>query len=281
VNASIRKSLARMQASHPARRLRRQAVARPAAAHVPGQQHPAIERAERMHLLARRVGLVEEIDRRLRLLKYHRPYHESDHVLNIAYNILCDGDCLQDLERLRNDEAYLDALGAQRIPDPTTAGDFCRRFESADQVDALMDAINSVRAEVWKQQPPSLLRSGDHRRRRHHRPDRRGMQEGTWTSVTTANGATMRWWCRWPTRVNRCSCSTVRATVPATKRGGLFGQDHRSDAGRRLPGSSLRGDTDFSANGLPGPVGRSKRRGVPLRHRCHAQSLKVPCGIAR
>jgi hypothetical protein len=110
-----------------------------------------------VHALARTVGLIDAIDRNVRVLKVHLPYHESDHVLNIAYNILCDGDCLQDLERLRNDEAYLDALGAQRIPDPTTAGDFCRRFESADQVDALMDAINSVRAEVWKQQPPSFF----------------------------------------------------------------------------------------------------------------------------
>ena len=110
-----------------------------------------------VHLLARKVGLVEAIDRDVRLLKVHLPYHESDHVLNIAYNILCDGDCLQDLERLRNDEAYLDALGAQRIPDPTTAGDFCRRFESSDQVIGLMESINSVRARVWKQQESSFF----------------------------------------------------------------------------------------------------------------------------
>jgi len=110
-----------------------------------------------VHLLARHVGLIEALDRDVRLLKVHLPYHESDHVLNIAYNILCDGDCLQDLERLRNDEAYLDALGTQRIPDPTTAGDFCRRFESADQVTALMDSINSVRARVWKQQPDEFF----------------------------------------------------------------------------------------------------------------------------
>ena len=110
-----------------------------------------------VHLLARHVGLIHAIDRDVRLLKVHLPYHESDHVLNIAYNILCDGDCLQDLERLRNDEAYLDALGAQRIPDPTTAGDFCRRFESADQVIGLMDSINSVRVGVWQQQEPSFF----------------------------------------------------------------------------------------------------------------------------
>jgi hypothetical protein len=110
-----------------------------------------------IHLLARKVGLVEAIDKDLRLLKAHLPYHESDHVLNIAYNVLCGGECLQDLERLRNDEAYLDALGAGRIPDPTTAGDFCRRFDSAEEVIELMEAINAVRAGVWKEQPPEFF----------------------------------------------------------------------------------------------------------------------------
>ncbi len=110
-----------------------------------------------IHLLARKVGLIEALDRDVRLLKVHLPYHESDHVLNIAYNILAGGTCLEDLELLRNDEAYLDALGASRIPDPTTAGDFCRRFESAVQVNTLMDAINAVRAKVWKKQPPEFF----------------------------------------------------------------------------------------------------------------------------
>ena len=50
-----------------------------------------------MHLLARRLGLIDKIDRRLHLLKFHVPYHESDHVLNFAYNALCNGTCLQDL----------------------------------------------------------------------------------------------------------------------------------------------------------------------------------------
>jgi hypothetical protein len=110
-----------------------------------------------VHLLARKVGLIEALDRQVRLLKVHLPYHESDHVLNIAYNLLCGGDCLQDLETLRNDEVYLDALGAQRIPDPTTAGDFCRRFESAGQVVGLMEAVNGVRARVWKRQPAEFF----------------------------------------------------------------------------------------------------------------------------
>ncbi len=78
-------------------------------------------------LLAQKVGLIDEIDCTLHLLKRHLPYHESDHVLSIALNILAGGRRLEHLELLRNDEVYLDALGAQRIPDPTTSGDFCRR----------------------------------------------------------------------------------------------------------------------------------------------------------
>ena len=109
-----------------------------------------------MQLLARQTGLVKAIDDKLKLLKRHLPYYESDHVLNITYNILCNGDCLEDIERLRNDEVYLDALGAERVPDPTTAGDFCRRFKAND-VEALMDAINQVRLGVWKQQPDEFF----------------------------------------------------------------------------------------------------------------------------
>src|SRR5207302_10378125 len=74
-----------------------------------------------IHLLAQRVGLIDAIDDKLHLLLIHLPYTESDHVLNLAYNALCDGTCLQDIELRRQDEVYLDALGAQPIPDPTTS----------------------------------------------------------------------------------------------------------------------------------------------------------------
>ena len=110
-----------------------------------------------MHLLATRVGLVERIDQNLHLLQRHLPYHESDHVLNLAYNVLSGGTCLDDLELRRNDEVYLDALGAQRIPDPTTAGDFCRRFQESD-VHALMEAINRTRIDVWRRQGKGFFR---------------------------------------------------------------------------------------------------------------------------
>ncbi len=108
-----------------------------------------------MHQVALRSGLVRRIDDWLELLKIHRPYHESDHVLNIAYNSACGGRTLDDIEIRRNDEAFLDALGTTAIPDPTTAGDFCRRFE-ADDIEALMEAVNESRLEVWKRQGPSF-----------------------------------------------------------------------------------------------------------------------------
>lgn len=109
-----------------------------------------------VHRLVTRLGLPEAIDIDLELLKVHLPYHESDHVLNLAYNVACGGTRLEDIERLRHDTAYMNALGADLIPDPTTAGDFCRRF-GADDVTALMEAINSVRPKLWATRGQDLL----------------------------------------------------------------------------------------------------------------------------
>jgi hypothetical protein len=109
-----------------------------------------------VQMLVKRLKLDEAINRHIHLFKLHKPYFESDHVLNIAYNILCSGECLEDIERLRNDEVYLDALGADRIPDPTTAGDFCRRF-STEHVEILQDVVNEIRLKVWSQQGPEFF----------------------------------------------------------------------------------------------------------------------------
>jgi len=106
--------------------------------------------------LVRELDLAEEIDQRLHLFKIHLPYHESDHVLNLAYNALCDGRCLEDLEQRRQDEAYLNLLGAERIPDPTTAGDFCRRFSESD-IAQLHAAFDAVRKKVWARQPKEFF----------------------------------------------------------------------------------------------------------------------------
>ena len=109
-----------------------------------------------VHRLVTKLGLPDQINRDLRLLKAYLPYHESDHVLNLAYNVVCGGTRLEDIERLRHDTAYMNAVGADLIPDPTTAGDFCRRFGEAD-VTALMEAINAVRPKLWAGRARELL----------------------------------------------------------------------------------------------------------------------------
>ena len=102
--------------------------------------------------VARESGLIDAIDSTVPILKWRCPYYESDHVLNLAMNALCEGTCLEHIERRRNDEAFLNAIGADSIPDPTTAGDFCRRF-SGTRVRQLLDAINRARLNVWQRQP--------------------------------------------------------------------------------------------------------------------------------
>ena len=109
-----------------------------------------------VHRLVTKLGLAKAIDERLELLKVHLPYHESDHVLNLAYNVLCGGTRLEDIERLRHDAAYMNALGADLIPDPTTAGDFCRRFTEQDVLQ-LMEVINEVRPKLWQGRGRDLL----------------------------------------------------------------------------------------------------------------------------
>jgi hypothetical protein len=102
------------------------------------------------------VGLAEEINSSVHLLRVHRPYFESDHVLNVAYNALCGGRRLEDIELRRRDRVFLDALGAAALPDPTTAGDFCRRFDP-DSVLALQEAFNRARLRVWARQDASFF----------------------------------------------------------------------------------------------------------------------------
>ena len=112
-----------------------------------------------IHKLVCRLGLSRDIDKQVELLSVHVPYYESDHVLNIAYNVMTGGTCLDDIERLRNDESYMNALGAMRIPDPTTAGDFLRRFDR-DSILELQETFNKSRQKVWSLQDESFRDEG-------------------------------------------------------------------------------------------------------------------------
>ena len=100
--------------------------------------------------------LRQRIKERVEVFKLYAPYDETDHILNIALNLLAGGTCLEHLEHRRTDEAYLNLLGSRRIPDPTTAGDFCRRF-GWFSILMVMQAINKTRQSVWKQQSDSFF----------------------------------------------------------------------------------------------------------------------------
>lgn len=106
--------------------------------------------------LINRLDLKSKLDRALCLFKQRHAYTEGDHVLNLALGAACGGETLGDLQTLREDDAFLLALGAEDLPAPTTAADFCRRFNEND-IETLMDAINDVRIGVWATQGKAFL----------------------------------------------------------------------------------------------------------------------------
>ena len=118
---------------------------------------------------------MEELDETVQLLKRHVPYHESDHVLNIAYNALLGGLRLEDIELRRNDEVFLNALGAQRIPDPTTSGDFTRRFDEVS-IEALMGRDQPGTATGVEEAGKRIHGGGVHRYRWDDSADQREVQ---------------------------------------------------------------------------------------------------------
>jgi len=108
-----------------------------------------------IHQISVQSGLVSGLNA-VPVFKFRLPYHESDHLLNLAYNLLCGGRAIEHIEYRRNDPTYLDMLGTHSIPDPTTAGDFCRRY-SATQIGQLQDKINEARLVVWARQSKSFF----------------------------------------------------------------------------------------------------------------------------
>lgn len=100
--------------------------------------------------LLRRVKAPAVIDERVEVLKLHLPYHESDHIISQALMLYAGGTCLEDMAILQQDPALLKMLGAERTPDPTTSGDFLRRFEPRGKLEVLRSAIDEIQDRVWK-----------------------------------------------------------------------------------------------------------------------------------
>ena len=210
-----------------------------------------------IHLLAQKLGLVHDIDEDLHLLKRHLPYFESDHVLNIAYNLLAGGSRLEHLEVRRNDEVYLDALGAERIPDPTTAGRLLPPLHRGRRR-AVDGHLQRGPAPGLEGAARRLLRRGVHRRRRHARPHRRLVQAGRGHRLQRDVGLPP---------AGRLAGQHRRAAVP--------GQPQRQPAlaraRRRLPRQGRR----------PLPPGGVPQDHVPGRHRLHPDQAPGPLGPGR
>ncbi len=96
----------------------------------------------------RRSQIAERLDDAVQLFKVHLPYHESDHILAIAANLFVGGTCLEDQTNLQRSEAVPHARCGSD-PDPTTAGDFLRRFEGSDLA-SLRRAHDALGARVGR-----------------------------------------------------------------------------------------------------------------------------------
>jgi hypothetical protein len=214
------------------------------------------ESAERVHglaaggigaliLLARHTGRIAVIDTALPLLKRHLPAHESDHVLKIALAVVAGGDGLEHIELRRHDAVFLDALGADRIPDPTTEGDFCRRSRPSDVLTG-MAAIPPARLRVGSPPPADVIGEA--------------IGDGDGTLVGTAaacqadvDRAADGPWGSHPLRVALANTGEPRALVPRRGHRPAHAQAHIAldqtiALGRRggLLRIDRRGDTDFS-----------------------------------
>lgn len=104
------------------------------------------------YAMAEALAVPQTLDRHVRVKKREGGYPESEHILALAANAFVGGDFLDDLEALREDVAIKRAIGRKDIPDPTTAGDFCRRF-SLGHILQIERAFREVQQEVYRHRP--------------------------------------------------------------------------------------------------------------------------------
>ena len=102
--------------------------------------------------VVRRFRIAKLIDEHVGVFKVHAPYHESDHVLTQAMSLFVGGSCLEDIAQLQHSEAVRRLVGAPRLPDPTTAGDFLRRFREGNPfgLPGLRRANDEAQSKVWR-----------------------------------------------------------------------------------------------------------------------------------
>jgi len=102
-----------------------------------------------VHQLLHRTDAKSRIEDGVNVLQVQRGYGESDHLFHLVSAIYSGASCIQDLELFQQDEAYKRLLNVDSVTDPSTMGDFMRRFGRAD-INGYKAAIWSVQEHVWR-----------------------------------------------------------------------------------------------------------------------------------
>jgi hypothetical protein len=68
--------------------------------------------------------------------------------LNFVYNFLTGGEVINDIERMQQSQGLLRILGSERLPDPTTAGDFLVRF-GEQEIGSFQTACERIQEEAF------------------------------------------------------------------------------------------------------------------------------------
>lgn len=104
------------------------------------------------YAMAEALEVPRVLDERVKVKQRESGYPESEHILALAANAFVGGDYLEDLEALREDVAIQRVIGRKDLPDPTTAGDFCRRFTLGHLLQ-LNRAFAEIEQRVYQHRP--------------------------------------------------------------------------------------------------------------------------------
>lgn len=110
-----------------------------------------------VHQLARKLQFVRHINQCVRVLKIRQGYGESDHLYHLLSALFAGAGCVEDLGQFKDNTAYKKSLEVESVTDPTTMGDFLRRFTRRD-INNLKTAMWGMRREAWGKIPKKKRR---------------------------------------------------------------------------------------------------------------------------
>ncbi len=116
--------------------------------HDRGREYSALGGLSLLCQLAQRVQFHRKVDEQVGVLKIHQGYAESDHLFHLLSSMVAGSSCIEDVGRLKEDKVYKKLTGVDKVTDPTTMGDFLRRFGRSDLND-LKEAIWQMRERAW------------------------------------------------------------------------------------------------------------------------------------